>query len=126
MTEDDEMRTSRRKWILASAGMVALPGLGSVSVVADEDDEDDESPDSVFDMWDNPMVFISTLILAGGAIGLASKSMAVASFSAFLMFVVLAVETDYQLLENILMVVIVLIAIGMAMKLWRMEGTGDT
>ena len=76
-------------------------------------------------IWDDHMLFIAMAIMGVGLMGLGSRSMAVSGFASFLMFAYLAMATEIDFLINILYVVLLLIIIGYAMKLWRFEGAGS-
>ena len=82
-------------------------------------------PEQISILWDNTMAFVSLMVFIALGVGLVSRSMAVASFGAFLVFLVITIETQIDYMVNILYIVLVLIAIGMAMKLWRLEGAGE-
>jgi hypothetical protein len=77
------------------------------------------------DVWGSAIGFIALFILFVAAIGLLSKSLAVAAMGAYLTFAYYATETDLVLLETVLYVTLTLLAIGVAFKLWRSEGVGD-
>lgn len=74
------------------------------------------------DVWGSAIGFITIFVIAVGAIGLGSRSLAVASMSAYLTFAYFASQSGIVLLENILYVTLTLVAIGTAMKMWRLEG----
>lgn len=78
-----------------------------------------------FELWDTYLVFVTLFLLGTFGIGLVSRSMAVASFGTYLVFAYIAVETGETLLTNILYVTLVLVFIGMAFKLWRLEASGE-
>lgn len=86
-----------------------------------------QEPQGIDELWDNFLVFVAVAVGAMGALaGLASKSMALGAFAAYMTFAFIAIETGHQLLTNILYVTLVLIIIGMAFKLWRLEFGGST
>lgn len=110
----------------------ATPEIDSMTVTLPEAEPDEpteeeaaEEPQGIFELWDNFLVFTTTYLLAITALGLTSKSMAVASFGAFLTFAYIAVETGHSLLTNILYVSLVMVFVGFAFKLWRLEGGGE-
>lgn len=74
---------------------------------------------------DSGLGFIAGTVMAFLAIGLGSKSMALASWGGYLAFAYFAINSGYALLENILYVTLVLIFIGFAFKFWRLEGMGE-
>lgn len=79
----------------------------------------------ILTIFDNFLVFTALMVTIAGTVGLMSRSMAMASFGGYLTFVFIAVETGNQLLQSILYVTLILVFVGMAMKLWRLEGTGE-
>lgn len=79
----------------------------------------------MFDVFDDFYAFVTITVTAAGALGaLGGRSMAVGALAAYLVFAQFAIEAGDQLLENILYVTLVLIMVGMAFKLWRLEGAG--
>ena len=84
-----------------------------------------ESGSIVFEIWDTFLFAVIAMILLVAFVGLASKSLAVASLGAYLAFAHLAVETGYPMLENILIVTLVMVFVGFAFKFWRLEGMGE-
>ena len=76
-------------------------------------------------VWDNFLIFTTMVVIAAGFIGLASGSLALGAHSGFVMFAVIAYRTGDTLLVNILTVAIVLVFVGYAFKLIRLEGVGD-
>lgn len=84
-------------------------------------------PDSVTAMWDNFLVWVTIVVSAFGiGVSLPSGSAAVGSAVAYVVFAYIALETGHGLLTNILYVTVVLIVIGMAFKLWRLEFGGSS
>lgn len=112
------------------------PSLDSATITLPEEATTPEATDtplgererqSARELWDNFLVFVAIAVGAMGAIaGLGSKSMALGGFAAYMTFAYIAVETGHQLLTNILYVTLVLVIIGMAFKLWRLEFGGST
>lgn len=85
------------------------------------------SPEGIFDLWDNFLVFVALAVTGISALGaIASRSMAIGAFSGYLLFVYIGVTTGDTLLTNITYVTLVLVMIGMAFKLWRLEFGGST
>lgn len=79
------------------------------------------------DLFNDFYAFIAIMITAAGALGaLGGRSMALGAFAAYLVFVQYAIEVGDELLTQILYVTLVLVFVGMAFKLWRLElaGTG--
>lgn len=74
------------------------------------------------DVWGSAIGFITLFVMAVGAIGLGSRSLSVGAMGAYLTFAYYASTSDIVLLENILYVTLALVAIGSAMKMWRLEG----
>lgn len=75
-------------------------------------------------LFDSFYGFITFMIFVSGGIAIASASMALASYSAYMTFAYFAITTGDQLLEQILYVTLVLIFVGFAFKFWRLEGMG--
>ena len=110
------------------------PQLSSATITLPDDEPEEpeeteevepEPSQGLAELWDNPLVFISTTILAVTGIGMASKSLAVAAWGGYMTFAAFAITTGYPLLENILYVTLVLIFVGFAFKFWRLEGMGE-
>jgi hypothetical protein len=78
----------------------------------------------IFDILGQFYVFVTLMIGVAGGIGLMSGSMAVGSFSAYVMFSYYAITVDDTLLLNIFYVTLTMIFIGFAFKFWRLEGFG--
>lgn len=107
------------------------PELDSMTITLPEEqaaesaDSADE-PQGLAALWDNFLAFVAVTVMTAGALGgMGSRSMAIGAFSAYLVFVHIAVETGEQLLLNILYVSLVLVLLGMAFKLWRLELGGN-
>lgn len=85
-----------------------------------------KEPQGLAALWDNFLAFVTITVMTAGALGgMGSRSMAIGSFGAYLVFVHIAVKTGEQLLLNILYVSLVLVILGMAFKLWRLELGGE-
>lgn len=74
------------------------------------------------DVWGSAVGFIMLMMIAIGAIGLGSRSLAVGAMAMYLTFAYYASQSGIVLLENILYVTLALVALGSAMKMWRLEG----
>lgn len=81
-------------------------------------------PDWLSAIWDNPYVFIVFVTLVVGVVGMMTGSMAVGSWSAFMAFAFFAVESGIDWIEQLFIVLLVLIFVGFAFKIWRLEGGG--
>lgn len=79
----------------------------------------------LFTWFDDFLVFVTLAVFVTGAIGLISRSMALSTLGAYVVFVVITIETGDELLTNILYVSLVMVFIGFAFKLWRLEGVGE-
>ncbi len=120
------MRRHRKRLMLVTVGFFALAVIGTTTVAA-ADSTPPGDPQGIFSLWDNYFVFVSLAVASMGALGgIGSRSMAIGAFSSYLLFVYIAVETGSDLFINITYVTLVLIMIGMAFKLWRLEFGGDT
>jgi len=107
------------------------PALNAATITLPEEKITTQAPEATepqtaFEVWDNPLAFIGTAVLGTGAIGLSSKSMAVGTWAAYLMFAYLALETGFTNLENVVYATLVLMLVGIGFKLWRLEGGGET
>jgi hypothetical protein len=86
-----------------------------------------EEPQGFTDWFGNYLFFVTALIGGMGIMGaLGAKSMAIGGMAAYLTFAYIALETGTPLLQNILYVTLVLVIVGTAFKLWRLEGDGGT
>ena len=74
------------------------------------------------EIWDTTVGFIVLLAAAIGALGLASRSLAVAGTAAYLVFVYLSLYADASVINDIMLVTLVLVCLGFVWKLWRHEG----
>ena len=103
------------------------PEIHELSVTIPEDpDARPDSPLSRGEMWDSALMWVAGLTLGAGLIGLASRSLAVAAWSAYVTFVYLSITSGISVLEPIVYVTLVLVFVGMAFKLVRLEGHGGT
>jgi hypothetical protein len=80
----------------------------------------------IFDILSGYPIFVSLVVFATMAVGLASKSLAVGSLGAYVTFIYLAINSNNSLFNQIAIVTLVLTAVGFAFKFWRLEGLGDT
>lgn len=79
-----------------------------------------------FDVFNDFHAFVTMAVTAAALLGaLGGRSMAIGALSAYLVLTKYAVETGDELLTNILIVTLVLIMVGMAFKLWRLEFGGE-
>jgi len=83
------------------------------------------NPVGIGGLWRSYEVFVSMVVLAFAVIGMWGRSLSLGAFLAYLAFAYLAVTTGTPLFENILYVTIVLVFIGFAFKLWRLEMGGE-
>lgn len=119
-TSDDTVTPS------IDSATVTLPEEATTPEETDTPMEERE-PQSITELWENFLIFVALAVGGMGALaGLGSKSMALGGFAAYMVFAYIAIETGHQLLTNILYVTLVLIIIGMAFKLWRLEFGGNT
>lgn len=73
-------------------------------------------------LWGSDVGFVLLVVMVIAAVGFMGRSLAVASVGAYLAFIWFATNTGIALLENVAYATLVLIAIGTAMKVWRLEG----
>lgn len=84
-----------------------------------------DEPSTLLELWHNFYAFVAIIVMGFAGIGLASRSMAVAAWPAYLAFVYIALSTDNPLFRNIAYVSLVVIMVGMAFKVWRAEFGGE-
>lgn len=73
-------------------------------------------------LWGSDVGFVLIIVMIIAAIGFMGRSLAVASVGAYLVFVWFATNTGIAILEQTAYATLVLVAIGLAMKVWRLEG----
>lgn len=118
--------------LLSTSDDTQTPELDVATITLPEEQAQTQTPlpdrekQSPFQIWDNFLVFVSFMTLTAASVaGLGSRSMAVGALAAYSVFAYIAVETGHTLLTNILYLSVVLIVVGMAFKLWRLEFGGD-
>lgn len=77
-------------------------------------------------LFDSTVGFIAIFVSVVFVIGASSRSLAIGSVGAYVMFVHFGVLLDETLLTQIMYVAIVMVTIGIGMKLWKVEGPGGT
>lgn len=82
-------------------------------------------PDNIIDFWESFYGFVARWVSFGFFLGALSRSMVVAAWGGYLVFVYIAINVGDSLLDGILIVSLVLIFVGMAFKVWRSEATGE-
>lgn len=117
---------------MSTSDDTVTPELDSMTITVPEEtststsQDQPEDPQGLSELWENFLVFVVFAIGGMGALaGIASKSAAIGAFAAYMVFAHIAVETGDPLLRNILYVTLVLIIIGMAFKMWRLEFGGE-
>jgi hypothetical protein len=78
-----------------------------------------------FELFNNFEAATAAIVLVITAIGASSRSLAVGSYTGYLAFAVIALETGTTLFVNIVYVTVVLFSLGFAFKLWRLEFGGE-
>lgn len=73
-------------------------------------------------LWGTDVGFVFLVVSTIAVIGFMGRSLAVASVGAYLAFIFFATNTGIAVLENVAYATLVLVAIGLAMKVWRLEG----
>jgi hypothetical protein len=77
-------------------------------------------------LLDSTLGFIAVMIATSGLIGAASRSLAVASSGAYLMFLYYGVHIDgVNLISNLMYVTLILIVLGIGFKFWKLEAGGE-
>lgn len=76
------------------------------------------------ELWGSALGFIILWCAVIFGIGLLAENLAIGAAGAYMAFSIFALETDVAVLEPLWMSTLVLIVIGMAFKLWRLEGLG--
>lgn len=84
-----------------------------------------EEPIGLLEYLSNLTVFLVFSVIVGGAIGLLSRSFAVAAFAAFLFFVHIAIETSQPLFVNVLYIVLVAVLMGAGYQVYSFYAGGD-
>lgn len=84
-----------------------------------------DSPLGPFDAFDSFAVVSAFIVLAFAVIGAWSKSLAIGAWSGYLSFLFLSFETQYQFYLNIAYVTLILVFLGFAFKLIRLEFEGE-
>lgn len=131
MTDDETRITRRQAAVCAGTALASLVSVGTAttSSTASAQNETESEPadeeQSIWELWDNFLAFVVTVVLALAALGLGSRSLAVAVVPAYLLFAYIAIQTEHSMLVDVLYVTVVLVFIGFAFKVWRLEGSGD-
>ena len=115
----------RRALTLVLLVGVLLVGVVPAPAAAQTTDVTAQEPQSAGEVWDNYYVFVSMVVLLFTVIGLWGKSLAVGSFLGYVAFARIATETQSELLISILYVTLMLVFVGFAFKLWRLEFGGE-
>jgi hypothetical protein len=76
-------------------------------------------------IWDNYLFYVTAIVTVFSGVGMASRSLAIGALGGYLAFAYIALETGTSLLTSILYLTLVLIFIGFAFKLWRLEFGGS-
>lgn len=76
-------------------------------------------------IWDNYLFYVTAIVAVFSGVGMASRSLAIGALGGFLAFAYIALETGTSLFTSILYVTLVLVFIGFAFKLWRLEFGGS-
>lgn len=84
----------------------------------------ESDPQGIFEIWDNYLFYVTAIVALFTGVGMASRSLAIGALGGFLAFAYIALETGTPLFTSILYVALVLIFIGFAFKLWRLEMGG--
>lgn len=74
-------------------------------------------------LWGSAVGFVLLMTLLVAGMGLASRSLAVASYGGYMMFAFFATYSDIPVLTPILYASLVMIVLGTSFKLWKLEGT---
>lgn len=73
-------------------------------------------------IWGTAVGFVAFFVLAVGLIGIISKSLAIPIYGAYMAFAYFATTANIPVLEPVLYVTLVLVIVGTAFKLVRLEG----
>lgn len=76
-------------------------------------------------VWSTDIGFVTVMVLVVGFVGLASKSLAIPIYGSYMMFSYYGATSDLELLTTISFVTHTLVVVGVAFKLWRLEGGGE-
>jgi TctA family transporter len=75
-------------------------------------------------LWSSTVGFVAVFCLVVFAIGLASKNLAVGATGAYVMFVHFGVLVEDTMIQQTMYVSLVMVALGLAFKLWNTEMDG--
>lgn len=123
-TNDDEVTPS------VDSATLTLPETSETPTPGDGDDgtpiPPPDEPQSVWEIWQNYQAFVAFIVLSYTVIGAWSKSLAVGAFSGYMAFLYLALTSGSALFENIAYVTLILVFLGFAFKLIRLEFEGES
>lgn len=86
-----------------------------------------DEPQTLEQIWNNPRAFAAAFIIAIAGIGLWSRSLTLAAWGAYVAFLHIAFTADgFPMFENIAIVTLVLVFLGFAFKLIRLEFEGES
>lgn len=77
------------------------------------------------ELWDTAFGFIAVTTAVFGIVGLSSGSLTIGAFSAYMVFLYLAIEIEIQMLTSVAYVSLALVCIGLGFKLIRLEAWGS-
>lgn len=76
------------------------------------------------DLWDSAEGFVALACITLGGIGLGSKSMTVAAFGSYILFIYYATSISNTLLSSVAYISLTIICVGLGFKILRTEGWG--
>lgn len=126
---------TRRRAVVVVIALMALVTLSAVSAGAQTSTttttastpiEEPDEPDSVFDLWNNYRAVAGFIVGVFALIGAASRSLTVGAWSGYIAFLYIAFETQTTLFLNVGIATLVLVFLGFAFKLIRLEFEGES
>lgn len=87
--------------------------------------EGPDDPQGLGALWQNYRAIVAAIVIAYAGIGLWSKSLTLAAWSGYMAFLYIAFTTGTPIFENIALATLVLVFLGFAFKLIRLEFEGD-
>jgi hypothetical protein len=81
-------------------------------------------PQSLAALWQNYEAFVALIVIAFAGVGLWSRSLSLAAYAGYVAFIHVAFSTGTDLFVNIAYVTLVLVFLGFAFKIVRLEFEG--
>lgn len=118
-TSDDSVTPS------VDSATITLPETVTTPVPGEQETPATD-PQGIGELWDNYTAMVAAVVLAFVGIGAGSKSLTVGAWGGYLAFLALAFRSGNQLFQNIGLVTLILVFLGFAFKLVRLEFEGES